>query len=53
MTNIIEKVNSQMAEDSHKIQQAIADYNTFIFWCTEIRGMTIDQANYCWRHRND
>ena len=52
MTNILEKFHSQMDYDSQKIQQAIANYESFLFWCTEIRGMTIDEANYCWRHKN-
>ena len=52
MTNILEKFHSQMAYDSQKLQQAIANYESFLFWCTEIRGMTIDEANYCWRHKN-
>ena len=52
MTNILEKFHSQMAYDSQKLQQAIADYESFLFWCTEIRGMTIDEANYCWRYKN-
>ena len=52
MTNILEKFHSQMAYDSQKLQQAIANYESFLFWCTEIRGMTIDEANYCCRHKN-
>ena len=48
---ICEQVHNQMEEDSKKMQQAIADYNTFIFWATEVRGLTLEAANYCWRHR--
>ncbi len=48
--NVIEEVNSKMVEDSKKMRQAIANYNSFIFYCTCLRGMSLDAANYCWRY---
>ena len=50
---LMQELREQMAKDSQEIAQRIADYDTFIWYCTEFRGMDLESANYCWRHRND
>ncbi len=48
---IMQEVQDQMAKDSQEILKRISDYETFIWYCTEFKGMDIVSANYCWRHR--
>ena len=49
----MEKFYSQMNEDSKKMREAIADYNTFMFYAMNVKGMDYETARYCWRHRDD
>ena len=53
MSSVMEKFYSQMEEDSKKMREAIAEYNSFMFCAMELRGLTYNQAAYCWKHRND
>ena len=50
---IMQEVQDQMAKDSQEIRQRIADYETFIWYCTTFKGRDIITADYCWRHRHD
>ena len=50
---IMEQVYEEMAKTTQEMAQRIADYNSFIWYCTEFIGMDLQTANYCWRHRDD
>ena len=40
MSNVMEKFYSQMDEDCKKMREAIAEYNSFILYAMELRGLT-------------
>lgn len=53
MSNPIEKMYSQMVEDSQKMREAIVEYESFMFYAMNLKGLNYETARYCWKHRND